>query len=414
MTTLRHHLEEDVLRWWSREGADDDLGGVHTCFTNRGERISSEKYTWSQGRWAWTCALVADEIDAGRLSGDAELWRRRAARTARFLAEHAFLDDGRTSFLLSDAGEMLPDQDGELATSVFADLFAALGLAGAARTPGEGREACLERAHRTLAISEAAIGQGTARSAPYPVPAGFRDLAGPMTLVHVAGELHRADPTAATKASARAARDALVHGEDSFLAPGTWWEFRPDRAADHDTLLARHVTPGHLLEVLWMLVHVGDHQPQLAVPGATLAALATRALETGWDQAEGGLLRYVDRDTGGAPDGRRIDTPYEALVERTWDTKLWWVHAEAMYSTALLARRTGSPELARWAARVRDYTLATFPDPDGREWIQIRSRDGSPLDEVVALPVKDPMHIARSLLLLNALENTPTTEENPL
>lgn len=48
--------------------------------------------------------------------------------------------------------------------------------------------------------------------------------------------------------------------------------------------------------------------------------------------------------------------------------------------------------------------MATFPDPDGQEWIQIRSRDGSPLDEVVALPVKDPMHIARSLLLLNALE----------
>lgn len=91
-------------------------------------------------------------------------------------------------------------------------------------------------------------------------------------------------------------------------------------------------------------------------------------------------------------------------MQRTWDTKLWWVHAEAMYSTALLAVRTGSQELARWADRMREYTLGTFPDPDGNEWLQIRSRDGSPLDEVVALPVKDPMHIARSLLLLNALE----------
>ena len=91
-------------------------------------------------------------------------------------------------------------------------------------------------------------------------------------------------------------------------------------------------------------------------------------------------------------------------MQRTWDTKLWWVHAETLYATALLARRTGSPEIARWAEQVREYTMATFPDPEGQEWIQIRSRDGSPLDEVVALPVKDPMHIARSLLLLNALE----------
>jgi N-acylglucosamine 2-epimerase len=76
---------------------------------------------------------------------------------------------------------------------------------------------------------------------------------------------------------------------------------------------------------------------------------------------------------------------------------------------------TGSAELHRWAERVREYTLGTFPDPDGQEWIQIRSRDGRPLDEVVALPVKDPMHIARSLLLVTALEadELPTTGERP-
>lgn len=33
-------------------------------------------------------------------------------------------------------------------------------------------------------------------------------------------------------------------------------------------------------------------------------------------------------------------------------------------------------------------------------------RGGSPMDDVVALPVKDPSHIARCLLLLNALEHT--------
>jgi N-acylglucosamine 2-epimerase len=55
------------------------------------------------------------------------------------------------------------------------------------------------------------------------------------------------------------------------------------------------------------------------------------------------------------------------------------------------------------ADRIEDYTLRTFPDHDHGEWLQIRSRDGSPLDQVVALPVKDPMHIARSLILLNRL-----------
>lgn len=408
MSSLRTHLERDVLAWWSREGADGVLGGVRTCFTNRGEPLSAEKYTWSQGRWAWTCALVADEVEAGRIAGDSASWRERSIRTAEFLIEHAFLPDHRTSFRLAENGGQLADENGEYATSVFADLFAVLGLAGAARTTGEGIDGWIAQAHRSLAVADTSIRDQTAKSAPYPVPAGFRDLAGPMTLIHVAGELHRAAPTADSLRVIDAAHDALLGGEDPFLSARTWWEFRPDRTEDHDTLLARHVTPGHLLELLWMLVHVGDRHPQLAVAPATLEALALRALEAGWDELEGGLLRYVERDTGGQPEGRLVDSPYEALVQRTWDTKLWWVHAEAMYATGLLAQRTGSKALARWATRVIGYTLDTFPAPDGREWIQIRARDGSPLDEVVALPVKDPMHIARSLLLLNALNDNPT------
>lgn len=409
MSSLRTHLERDVLAWWSREGADDVLGGVRTCFTNRGESVSREKYTWSQGRWAWTCALVADEIDAGRITGDSALWRERSARTAEFLTDHAFLPDHRTSFRLSESGEKLSDENGEYATSVFADLFAVLGLAGAARSEGKDADSWIAQARRTLAVADASLRDRTAKSAPYPVPPGFRDLAGPMTLVHVAGELHRAAPAESSLQVITAARDALLGGERPFLSEDIWWEFRPDRAEDHGTLLARHVTPGHLLELLWMLLHVGDRHPQLAVPVPTLENLALRALETGWDGQEGGLLRYVDRESGGKPTGRLVDSPYEALVLRTWDTKLWWVHAEAMYATALLAQRTGSADLARWASRVSDYTLGTFPAPDGREWIQVRSRDGSPLEEVVALPVKDPMHIARSLLLLNALNDDPTT-----
>lgn len=411
MDSLRTHLESEVLGWWSREGADDELGGVRTCFTNRGAPLSSEKYTWSQGRWAWTCALVAEEIDAGRLTGDSALWRRRSVRTADFLSQHAFLPDHRTGFRLSELGEKLPDEHGELATSDFADLFAVLGLAGAARSAGEqpgGSDASvatwIAQAEATLESAAASLRHRTAKSAPYPVPTGFRDLAGPMSLLHVAGELHRASASGTASAVLAESRSTLLEGPKAFLGEDAWWELRPDAAADHDTLLVRHVTPGHLLELLWMLVHAGDQHPALTVPDPTLTALALRALETGWDQAEGGLLRYVDRDTGAAPTGRLRETPYEALVQRTWDIKLWWVHAEAMYSTALLAVRTGFHELARWADRMREYTLGTFPDPDGNEWLQIRSRDGSPLDEVVALPVKDPMHIARSLLLLNALE----------
>ena len=54
-----------------------------------------------------------------------------------------------------------------------------------------------------------------------------------------------------------------------------------------------------------------------------------------------------------------------------------------------------------WYWKAHDYTFETFPNPDRivGEWIQIRDRQGSPESKVVALPVKDPFHIARAMLL---------------
>lgn len=47
------------------------------------------------------------------------------------------------------------------------------------------------------------------------------------------------------------------------------------------------------------------------------------------------------------------------------------------------------------------YVFETFPNPDPSvgEWIHIRDRKGAPLPQVMGLPVKDPYHVTRNLLL---------------
>ena len=94
--------------------------------------------------------------------------------------------------------------------------------------------------------------------------------------------------------------------------------------------------------------------------------------------------------------------PVERQVLEGWGDKLWWVHAEALYTTLLCYRKTGDPAFLDWHERVFDYTFRVFPDrdPQVREWKQICRRDGTPQDKVVALPVKDPFHIARDLILI--------------
>jgi N-acylglucosamine 2-epimerase len=86
----------------------------------------------------------------------------------------------------------------------------------------------------------------------------------------------------------------------------------------------------------------------------------------------------------------------------TWDTKIWWPHAEALYATLLAYKVTGDAAFDSMHSQLFDYVFLTFPNPDRAigEWIQIRDRQGAPLDKCVALPVKDPYHILQDVLLM--------------
>lgn len=391
-----HHLNTQVLPWWCDNGGDDNLGGVFTCFSNDGELVSTDKYTWSQGRWASVTGALAVSAKAGMSLYDGEKAAARSARTADFLLANAVLADWSTVYQLTADGEHVKQPDGSLHTSVYADLFVVLGLAGAALgNPGDERcQQWTATAQRVLESAGRRVRDGVIRTEPYPVPDGMTSLAVSMMMLSAATALFRA--TGPTKDVALRWADELIRG----AADGVPADFAYiDTAPSADTLMARHRTPGHVLEMLWFLVDAADALPELRTRlGDWVVRRALESLELGWDDKFGGLLRFVDRD-GGPPVGTRAGVAYEELVERTWSTKLWWPHAESLYATALLADRFESNELMAWHDRLRDYTYATFPAPHGREWIQIRDRSGAPHDQVVGLPVKDPFHIPRALLL---------------
>ena len=407
LASYGHHLVHDVMGWWLANGPDDDHGGVLTCWSNDGTKLRAhDKYTWSQGRWAWVMSRTADAAARGLVDLDAQRCLERAEKTAVFLRDHAVLPDGTTAFVTDRAGQPYEPVPGRgQHVSVFTDLFAALGFAELARVGGDPEWG--DRAEQLFAGAADRIGRRVVRTEPYPVPPGFGSFALPMMLVGVGEQVHRAT---GSDRSAQVVHAAAAEIFDRFRSGDDMAEMPPDDSASSDTLLARHRTPGHVLEALWFLAHAGD---LLTAGGAAshdrLADLAVHACRLGWDAAHGGLLRYVDLD-GGAPAGRRLHDRYEQLVVDTWDTKLWWPHAEALYTTLLLSRRTGRADIADWHARLHDYTFATFPEGPGREWTQIRDRKGKPLEATVALPVKDPFHVARALLLLVELLAVPGTE----
>lgn len=397
----RRHLEEDVLPFWLGAPSDRRNGGVFTCLDNvTGERVSDDKFVWSQGRFGWLMGHASRMARRGLLAGDADDYAARSVETVEFLRANAFLDDGSCAYLLEADGrpkEFMPGKGHDL--SYFTDCFVALALSEAARATGEWRY--LDEAVAAYDRVEARLAAGTARSEPYPLPAGCRAHAQPMILLNVAQELELALAERGDARAADFARRAAQHSHEILTRFATHDGLVREVACSDGRpgLLTEHVTPGHAIESMWFLMEEAARHGR-GDEVAKAAEIVLGSFEVGWDTEFGGLYRYVGRD--GRPPRGEPTGPFEALILNTWDTKIWWPHSETLYAALLGHALTGDERLRAVHDRTHDYSFATFPNPDKAvgEWIQIRDRRGAPLDKVVGLPVKDPYHLLRNLMLL--------------
>ncbi|MBQ4291050.1 MAG: AGE family epimerase/isomerase, partial [Clostridia bacterium] len=228
-----------------------------------------------------------------------------------------------------------------------------------------------------------------------------------MILTNVLCELYRASVRfAPEKVPGILERIRKCHREvfEVFLGgDGLIREFRHAKPSREDNLFVEHINPGHTLEDMWFQSEAADLWPESPFE-KTIPEVVLRTLEKGWDKEYGGLLHFTPVD--GLQTAYRplsaAEEPQMKLMLDDWGSKLWWVHSEALYTTLLMYFRTGREEYLDWNRTIRSYVFRTFPNPDRtiREWIQIRTREGRPQEKVVALPVKDPYHIARNLLLI--------------
>ncbi|MCL1796370.1 MAG: AGE family epimerase/isomerase [Clostridia bacterium] len=399
-----NELTNHLLAFWLPRCVDRERGGFYNCFDNAGRRlISRDKYTWSQGRFVWIWAKMAgmDGIfdKAGR-----GMFEDLARGGFNFLRAHCLLapDDWRCAFLMDESGNPKPvDGKEALDMSIYADCFVVIGSARYARLSGC-RDAWMFARSLFRSVWER-IETGVYNTLPYPLSPAYRAHGIPMILVNTVCEMHGAaarlepEAIAALEDTLRmAARDILDHFVDETDT------LREIISADNtfvDNPLGQHVNPGHTLEDMWFLIEAMD------ILGETgwldkIARIARRALSLGWDEPYGGILHFAPLegcsllDSAGDAEGE----PMMRLVRSDWDSKLWWVHSEALYATLLLYSRTGDAAFYKMHERIAAYTFAHFPNPDLeiREWTQILSRDGLPQDKVVALPVKDPFHVLRN------------------
>ena len=143
--------------------------------------------------------------------------------------------------------------------------------------------------------------------------------------------------------------------------------------------------PGHAIESMWFVMHHAlSRNDRKTIRDA--AEVIRWHLEKGWDKEYGGLFLGVDAD------GHPPFMPHS-------DRKLWWPHTEALYALLLARELTGERWCEEWYDRVHEWSFHHFAMPDVGEWRQRLDRKGKPITDVVALPVKDPFHLPRALIL---------------
>lgn len=377
---LRSHLFDHVLPFWTRH-AVDDRGGLNTCINDRGEIVSTDKWLWSQWRAVWVFSRIYNRLDRD------PRWLRLAQHIADFCIRHGWQHETETwALLLAQDGKVLRGYE-----STYVDAFAVYGLTELFLATGDTSIAALARRTADASLQKLAEPYDRIPHFPYPIPPGVRPHGIPMIWSFGFAELGAAlKDERYLRAAASLAND--VFRDHHRPTRDTFLEFVRLDGTDFPAPQGTAVVPGHVIEDMWFQVHTADHLAAAGLPPLThssdeLFRHLLRHLDLGWDRTHGGLLLAVDAD-GRAPVG--------------WgyaDTKLWWPHTEALYGALLGYRRTQNPAFHDYYERTWRICLAHYVDWTNGEWRQKLSRTFQPITDTVALPVKDPFHLPRSLIL---------------
>jgi N-acylglucosamine 2-epimerase len=393
-------LLDGIVPFWAQHGVDAEHGGVLSCMEEDGKHISTDKYIWSQARWVWVCSALYNRIEK---RPEFLTWARG---TIDFLLRHGRDEEGRWVFSTTREGEAI-----EGATSIYSDCFVIYGLSEYCRASKD-TELLALAVEIFTSVRERIDAPNFAETAPYKLPPNRRNHGVPMILTEVASELAKtcsewsADSLVRTSLS-----NGKQHADKAVRAPETAADIAA-AADDYSGRVMRHfvrperkcllefldrnycavpptegtfVMPGHAIESMWFVMHHAlSRNDRKTIRDA--AEVMRWHLEKGWDQEYGGIFLGIDAE------GHLPFMPNS-------DRKLWWPHTEALYALLLARELTGERWCEEWYERVHEWAFHHFAMPAVGEWRQRLDRKGNPITDVVALPVKDPFHLPRAVIL---------------
>lgn len=401
-------IKENLLPFWIAKAIDYEYGGYFTCFDNYGkELLSHDKYTWSQGRMIWILSRLSTMNDIFNLD-ERNKFLELAKSGVNFLMKNSVLDNGNCTFIMERDGspkKQVGMQDYDI--SFYADCFVLLGISEYGMVSNSAE--CLAFCKKLYRSVMDRFESDNLKTEPYPVPEGYLMHGIYMILLNTSHELanfYKSMGDSMWKEADSNAESFMEKIINDFIDSNfILYEMIPKHGIkDKSLLFERYINPGHAIEDMWFVIHYAKEKNMTKII-VKATNVIKRMFNIGWDNKYGGLFLFSDSD-GGIPKGSINKTmkehPMTKKIQNDWNSKLWWPHSEALYSTLLSYYLTEDKEFMFLYEKVHKYTFDVFPNPDESvgEWIQIRDRFGNPEDKIVALSVKDPFHIIRNFILI--------------
>jgi N-acylglucosamine 2-epimerase len=384
---LHEELFGRVIPFWLTHGIDHQCGGLFTCLNEAGEILSTDKYLWSQARALWlysTLALRHPQPEFRALADSLFAFCERFGRDAA----------GRWVFRVSREGAVLQG-----AESIYADGFALLGMAAYYTLTRSARagELIAETYH---SVRDRLATPGSYGITPYQIPPGAKVHGVAMVCSLAFWEAGVAvDDPRMRELALELADDVLRHfvsRQDRAII-----EFLDLKNGRLPGAVGQCCLPGHAFESMWALVRIFRACGRKADIPQCLEVIRW-SLEKGWDPQYGGI--YLAIDLGGK-------APYWPFA----DYKPWWPAVEGMYALLLAYAESKADWCLDWYRRVHNYAFTHYPVRPNGEWRNRLNRMGRPVEDVLALPVKDPFHVPRALLyaedVLRGLNDDPIVLE---
>lgn len=367
----RAELLENVLPFWLSKSQDLQCGGYFTCLDREGNVFDTDKFIWLQGRQIWMFSLMYNTVDQN------SRWLECARQGGEFLKK--FGHDGNLNwyFSLTREGKPLIQP-----YNIFSHAFATMAFGQLSKATGNEEYAEIARKTFDKILSQRNNPKGQWNKA-YPGTRDLKNFALPMILCNLALEIeHLLD----AEFMQTTIEECIHEVMDVFYRPELGLIVENVAVGDEslsDSFDGRLINPGHAIEAMWFIMDLGKRlqRPELIKKAADIAV---QMIEFGWDERDGGIFYYLDRN--GHP-----------AQQLEWDQKLWWVHIESLISMLKGYQLTGSQKCLEWFEKVHDYTWAHFKDKEYPEWFGYLNRQGEVLLPLKGGKWKGCFHVPRGL-----------------